>query len=74
MIDPPCECPLGDDAHLVHCPHHGISSGAGLDASWFESASLAARLLLHVLLGGKVRVWYITRARVEYAVLLEMLR
>lgn len=69
----PCECPLGDGA-LVGCPHHGIPSGAGFDASWMESAWFVVRVLLHVLLGGKLRVWYITRARLECAVLFEPLR
>lgn len=70
----PCECPLGDGAHLVGCPHHGIPSGAGFDASWIESAEFVVRLLLHVFLGGKLRVWHITRGRLESAVLFELLQ
>lgn len=70
----PCECPLGHRAHFLHCPHHGIASGAGFDATWYEGAWFVARLLLHVLLGGKLRLWYATRGRLETTVLAEPLK
>ena len=66
-----CECPIGA-AYQVHCPHHGIPAGSGFDGSWSASAHFVARLLLHLLLGGKLRVWYITRGR-RYAALFEPL-
>jgi hypothetical protein len=67
----PCECPLPEAAYQVHCPHHGISTAVGFDASWVESAGFVARILLHVLLGGRLRIWYATREPNKRTVLFE---
>jgi hypothetical protein len=68
----PCECPLGG-TYMLGCPHHGAISAGGFDASWSESAWFVARVLLHLVFGGRLRVWYAIRGRREYPVLFEML-